>query len=210
MIKASILLVFELFPAIQNISLQDHSSVDCDGTQIFLPHTQIIQYGKTWYERKLGAVLRDENVYTYIANFISFASEKPRWKPLWDFIKRKIHKEHEATYREAIHTIWVHTDTFRDMIVYMIKTKQCHLFVDWLDPYILDTSRLSIMNEYYIIKRHSDAHFTYASIQSNPYVQKLDTRAQTARMNVFSTYVPRNKHGGTRYTHGSISLYDMI
>ena len=65
------------------------------------------------------------------------------------------------------------------------------------------------MNQYYVVERNSDTNFTYTIIPSNPYIQQLDRKAQSARLNVFSTYVPRTKYGGTRYTHGKISLNDI-
>jgi len=209
MIKAAILFVFDRFPEIHIILLQDHSNVDCNGTEIYLPHTQIIQYGKTWYERKINARLRNEKKYKYIESFITHISQKPKWEVLWNFIKAEIHKEHETSFHKAIHEIWTNTDNFQEMIVYMLKNKQCHLFAEWLDQYFIIYGKISIMNQYYVINRQSDTTFTYASIPSNPYVQQLDKKSHSARFNVFSTYVPRTKYGGTRYTHGLISCNDL-
>lgn len=141
MIKAALLFVFDTFPEIQTILLQDHSSVDCNETSIYLPHTQIIQYGKTWYERKINARLRNEKKYKCIEAFAAHISQKPTWKHLWGFIKDEIHKEHVPSFRKAIHDVWEHTGSFREMIVYMLQNNQCHLFAEWLDLYISVLSR---------------------------------------------------------------------
>ena len=65
------------------------------------------------------------------------------------------------------------------------------------------------MNQYYVVERHIDTTFTYSSIPSNPYIKQLEQKTQSTRMNVFSTYIPRTKYGGTRYTHGIIRFNDL-
>ena len=220
MINAAIKFIFDYFPNIQEIQLKDHSIVICNtdknkNIDIFLPHIQIIQYGKTWYERKINARLRNIKNYKYIDNFVNHITTKPDWNILWEFIKDEINVSDIIEYNTLIYNIWKNTNNFREMIIYMLKHKQCYLFVDWLDNYFIKYSKLSILNQYYIIERKNIDYgsvIVFNIIKNNPYIKNIDLKHKTqkTKLDSLNLFIPRTKYGGTRNTHGKLYINQMI
>lgn len=224
MMNVAITIAFENFKDLKEIELQDHSYVNCNDTELYLPPMQILEYGKTWYERKIGAVLVDKNKYTNIYTFIEHIKHREPWEQLWKFIEYSFHLEHREKARKEIHAIWKNTESFKDMILYMRRHDKCHLYVGWLHKYFTDVTSMIISDEYYVVTgdffvKNNLKDYSTVEIENNPFIYLLDKRSKkerNTRLDIFSNFTPRKTTGSrlkysTRYTHGKdASLNDLI
>jgi len=207
MVKAALAFAFEQSPEITEIRLEDHSHVDCKGTELYLPPFKIIENGLTWYESKLGARLEKVQGYMHIQEFCKHIREKHYWLPFWDSIANEFTAEIRDKKRKEIYRIWHKTSCFRDMILFMRDLGRCDLYVDWLYNYFSEHCKLNIVAQKYVILRPQQASPSdqrpSRETDSNPYIHALDERATVARqegLDIFTNFLPRNS--GTYYTHG--------
>lgn len=75
MLKAAIQFTFAEFPKLKYILLNDHSHVHCGDLDMYLPPLELAKYGKTWYERHIGAVLKDSKYRPNIDRYIALCNQ---------------------------------------------------------------------------------------------------------------------------------------
>ena len=219
MVKTALVFTFNTYTDLKQIQFQDHSFINCKGTDLLLPPLYITLYGETWYEQKYNARLLNIKGYTNINKYLEHIKNKPKWNVLWSFIHRTISNE-DINTKISIKSIWKDTTSFKDMITYMKSHNKCELFMKWLNIYFIYYTKINILDEIYYINRdnkllHTDIIIHKTEI-TNPYIKSLNTRQTKQKelsSDVFSNFIPRNsqKYGGTMYTFGkNVSFTNLV
>lgn len=179
MLQSAIAFIFHIFPHVQKIRLRDNSFVTCDNATIFLPHLQLLEYGKTWYERVLSAELENKSYHTDIQHFVDTVQQKPimSWDKLWNIIKI-----YDTTHGKELHKLWKTSHSLRDMVVYLKKNNKCHMLHKWIYGLFetITENKIEVENIWYIIPRNHIHTYSVKieQLEINPYVKSLESRAK--------------------------------
>jgi hypothetical protein len=203
MIKAAIQFTFAHFDKVKAIYIHDHSHVKCDELDLYLPPIELAKYGKTWYERHLGAELEDPRSKPYIDKYINLCQTNQDWNNFSEIvmpilrrnIRRKIIKENTATILEQ--SFKHHNGNLRNMIRSMKETHGCKLFLVWLELYFSTIiSPIPFKDIDYVVHRDSytELMMTIKVLHTNPYAEDILQRTKNvnSRMNIFSSFIPRS------------------
>ena len=204
MIKSALQFAFLIHPELKEIQFQDHSYKNCGDKTIQLAPLYITIYGKTWYESKFGAVLKNKNMYNDINKYNIHVQTKPEWNILWSFIQQKIEQDDIIkinSIKKHIETYWTKTGSFREMIKSIINNNDCYLLIDWIEQYFTYYTRLSILHQKYTIYRYNENNIELESSEIlDPYIKSLtsrQTKQQYKNTSLFMNFIPRK--GGYRF-----------
>lgn len=230
MLKAAIQFAFHKFPNMTAIYLLDHSHVKCGDLDMYLPPVELAKYGKTWYERKIGAELENKSKQKQIDKYIVLCTENQTWDQFWKSISSIIRRQerynsggHVATLKKVIQEYFVrHGGSLRKMISVMKNDQGCKIFVGWLEAYFNEIVGISLKDTDYVIRKDTfeliQINITIKDLKVNPYLKDLEQRKTHVnnKIDFFTSFVPRSGGGsgskivGTYLTFGSKATLDDI
>jgi hypothetical protein len=139
------------YPYIRYISLNDTSYIPCNrklNDELDLLTYSIALYGKTWYERRFNAYLKNKNAQQrYVDTIKNYSS--PEFKQTFDFntfLNTHLMNTSEYTYEfvkknySMLEDIFNSSNTFPDFFLgiqkYIPRDKKCVFYKFWLEEFI--------------------------------------------------------------------------
>lgn len=228
MLQAAIQFAFNTFSKMSVIYLLDHSHVKCGDLDMYLPPIELAKYGKTWYERKIGAKLEDTSKQNAIDKYIHICTQQQNWHDFWKTIEPIFKRQQRyniilntSQLKMLIQDYFIlHNGNLRKMISAIKNDQGCKIFVGWLEAYFNQIIKISFKDLDYIIVPGSfePIDMTINFLKENPYLKDLKERKKTInnKMDLFSSFIPRStmqsggKTYGTYFTFGPNTKLDEI